>query len=162
MKVIKFKGMNNSQVIKYLNDGGNEIKPKYFRSRIDKIVKLDFDTKYLKIKDGVFSENIEDKIKEEKNNRIKIEKDKVNKDVYDEMINIFNTPDKLNSIASFLTVEAMLKRPENFIDASIGFNDKASVLSYASEKIAEYDAYGLFRFKRISEFKTKKEDIINE
>lgn len=82
------------------------------------------------------------------------------KDVYDEMENVFGTRNDVSASAFAATYEAMLKRPENYIDALLGFSNEAEVTAYATSKIAASDGYGVFRLKRIAQYQAEKTAIL--
>jgi len=82
------------------------------------------------------------------------------KDVYDEMENVFGTRNDVSASAFAATYEAMLKRPENYIDATLGFSSEAEVTTYAMSKISTSDAYGVFRLKRIAQYQAEKTAIL--
>jgi hypothetical protein len=54
----------------------------------------------------------------------------------------------------------MAKRPVNYV-GNLGLVDEAAVTAYANAKIAEADAYAVFRLSRIAQFQSEKEAIIN-
>lgn len=82
------------------------------------------------------------------------------KDVYDEMENVFGTRNDVSAQATASTYEAMLKRPAAYVGMA-GLVDEAAVTAYATTKVAEADAYGVFRLNRIAQFQTEKESIFN-
>jgi hypothetical protein len=84
------------------------------------------------------------------------------KEVYDEMYNVFGTRNDASAAAFASTYEAMLKRPENYIDIGLGLFDAAAVTAYAAPRAASSDAYGVFRLKRIAQYQAEKAAIINQ
>lgn len=84
------------------------------------------------------------------------------KDVYDQMQIVFGTRNDVSASAFAATFEAMLKRPSSYIDATLGFNDEATVTAYATSKIIASDEYGVFRMKRIAQFESEKQTILGE
>jgi hypothetical protein len=81
-------------------------------------------------------------------------------DVYDQMEVVFGTRNDASATAFAATFEAMLKRPESYVDETLGFVDAAAVTAYATAKIATSDAYGVYRMKRIAQFETEKAAIL--
>ena len=81
-------------------------------------------------------------------------------DVYAEMKNVFGTDNDVSAQATASTYEAMLKRPASYVGMA-GLVDEAAVTAYATTKVAEADAYGVFRLNRIAQFQTEKETILN-
>jgi hypothetical protein len=82
------------------------------------------------------------------------------KDVYDELENVFGTRNDVSAQATASTYEAMLKRPANYVTVG-GLADEAAVTAYATAKIAEADAYGVFRLNRMAQFEAEKNAILN-
>lgn len=74
------------------------------------------------------------------------------KDIYDEMEKVFGTRNDASAMAFAATWEAMSKRPSSYVDPELGFNSEEEVTTYANLKIAESDAYGVFRLKRLNQF----------
>ena len=83
------------------------------------------------------------------------------KDIYDEMEKVFGTRNDASASASAATWEAMIKRPDNYVDVELGLTNESNVLSHAHAKIQIADSYGVFRMKRISQFETEKQEILN-
>lgn len=77
-------------------------------------------------------------------------------DIYSEMKTVFGTSNDVSVAAFVATYEAMISRPENYIDESLGLASVADVEAYATAKLAASDAYGVFRLKRIAKFETDK------
>lgn len=93
---------------------------------------------------------------EDKSDEEQVLYDAMVSDVYNEMENVFGTRNDVSASAFAATWEAMIKRPENFVDPALGLNDESEVLAYANAKIAIADAYGVFRMKRIGQFESEK------
>lgn len=74
------------------------------------------------------------------------------KEIYDEMYKVFGTRQDQSAIAYAATWEAMIKRPSNYIDESLGFLTENDVTNFANAKIALADQYGIFRMKKIKQF----------
>jgi len=81
-------------------------------------------------------------------------------DVYNKMYEVFGTRNDVSAQATASTYEAMVKRPASYV-GELGLVDEAAVLSYASTKIAEADAYAIYRLNRIVQFQTERDAIIN-
>lgn len=86
--------------------------------------------------------------------------DQMVKDIYDQLEVTFGTRNDVSAAAFANTYEAMLKRPANYVDAEIGLADEAAVTAFAQGKIAEGDAYALFRIKRIAQYEAAKTAIM--
>lgn len=82
-------------------------------------------------------------------------------DVYEGMEAVFGTKNDVSAAAFAATWEAMLKRPNNYIDESMGFINEEAVVAYATEKLNASDAYGLLRLKRIAQYQAQKQAIEN-
>jgi len=96
-----------------------------------------------------------------KREKIKVIYDEMVKDVYDEMEKVFGTRNDVSVTAFAATYEAMLKRPENYIDNELGLNDASAVTAFAQSKISSSDAYGVYRLKRIAHYEAEKAAILN-
>lgn len=96
-----------------------------------------------------------------KNQQIKVKYDEMVKDIYDQMLIVFGTNNDVSASAFASTWEAMKKRPANYIDAELGFNNEADVIAYTDTKLALADGYGIFRMKRIAQFNAEKQAILN-
>lgn len=83
------------------------------------------------------------------------------KDVYDSMELAFGTRNDMSVSASVATYEAMIKRPNKYIDVELGLADKASVEAYATAKLEAADTYAILRMKRIAKFQVDKDLLVN-
>jgi hypothetical protein len=81
-------------------------------------------------------------------------------DIYAEMYNVFDTESDISAMAFVATYEAMLKRPENYVDPELGFIDTTEVTTFANTKLQAADAYGVFRLKRRAQFTAEKAAIL--
>jgi len=80
-------------------------------------------------------------------------------DIYGQLFQVFGTTNDASAAAFVSTYEAMSKRPANYIDPELGLPDEASVTTYANEKLAAADAYGIYRLKRLNQYKIEKAAI---
>ncbi len=96
-----------------------------------------------------------------KESQIKPMYDQMVTDIYDEMLRVFGTSNDVSVSATAATLEAMLKRPANYVSTDLGLVDEAAVTTYATAKLGEADAYGIFRLKRIAQYQTEKAAILN-
>lgn len=76
-------------------------------------------------------------------------------EIYIQMRAVFGTGSDAAVIADVVTFEAMAKRPGNYVGVS-GLIDEAAVLAYAEGKLAEADAYAVFRLNKLAKFKSDK------
>lgn len=103
---------------------------------------------------------IEDSEKE-KELQIQAAYDSMVSDIYTQMESVFGTKNDVSASAFAATWEAMKKRPANYVDNELGLADEAAVTAYADSKLADADAYGVYRLKRITQYHTEKEGIEN-
>lgn len=96
----------------------------------------------------------------DKERLIEVKYNEMVSDIYTEMFNVFGTRNDISAQATASTYEAMLKRPEAYAGMA-GLVDQAAVTAYATTKVAEADAYGVFRLNRIAQFQTEKDAILN-
>ena len=82
-------------------------------------------------------------------------------EIYTEMKNVFGTRNDASAAAFASTWEAMLQRPANYVDTELNLADEAAVTAYAEGKLAQADAYALYRLKRIEKFNADKLAVIN-
>ena len=79
--------------------------------------------------------------------------------IHNKKIEFFGTKQETKIVADIVTWEAMLKRPQNFLDTDLGFAKQADVTDYATEKLNTADAYFLYRLQELNNFKTAKAAI---
>jgi hypothetical protein len=82
-------------------------------------------------------------------------------EIYAEMAQVFGTSNDASAAATAATYEAMSKRPASYVDIALGFANASEVKAYADAKLDEADAYGIFRLKRIAQYKAEKDAILN-
>ncbi len=82
-------------------------------------------------------------------------------DIYGKMELLFQTKNDVSVSATVATWEAMLKRPENYISEELQLSDVNAVVAYATDKLAQADQYGVFRFVRIQQFYKEREILLN-
>ena len=90
-----------------------------------------------------------------KENSIAIAYDEMVKDIYAEMYKVFGTTNDVSAQATASTYEAMAKRPANYV-GELGLVDEGAVEAYAKSKVAEADAYAIYRLKRIAKFQADR------
>lgn len=83
-------------------------------------------------------------------------------DIYDEVENVFGTRSDVTASANVSTYEAMIKRPGNFIDETLGLTTEQEVLNFANDKMSLIDSFGIFRLKRIKQFETERAALIGQ
>lgn len=159
MKVVILKN-GSDQVYKYLDNSGNEIKPERPSSRVSEVIEVDFDPRLAKISGGVVSKNDVKEAKENAEAAVLSAYSSMIKDIYDEMYKVFSTRNDVSAQATASTYEAMAKRPANYVGLG-GLVDESAVKAYAETKIAEADAYAIFRLTRIAKFQSDREAILN-
>lgn len=99
-------------------------------------------------------------IEDEKPKLVKQAYQAMTKDVFDEMERVFNTKSAESASAFASTYEAMLKRPANYIDVDLGLTTEEEVVVYATVKLNEADAYGVYRLKRINQYVAEQTAIL--
>jgi len=82
------------------------------------------------------------------------------RDIYEEMLVVFGTSNDVSASATAATWEAMVKRPVNYVSTDLGLADESAVTTYATAKLDEADAYGIFRLKRIAQYQAEKAAIL--
>lgn len=140
-------------------------------TRKDECIKVEgsaigFDSRDLKLSECTIinGELVADAAKvalKEKETQVRTAYDTMTQEIYSEMKRIFGTTKSESAAASVSIWEAMLKRPENYVDVSLGLTSAGEVTAYANTKLAEADAYGLFILKRRAQFTADKEAILN-
>jgi len=81
--------------------------------------------------------------------------------VIDGMYSTFGTHKTETATANAATWEAMVKRPNNYIDEDLGFNTVDDVVNYAESKLLAADGYGIYRIKLMENFRLERLNIIN-
>jgi hypothetical protein len=84
----------------------------------------------------------------------------LNTEVYTEMARIYETTNPDSATAYHETWKLMVEYPEDYLVVT-GMPDEASVIAFASAKLAEVKAYAVWRIQKINEFMVAKAAILN-
>ena len=112
---------------------------------------------------------------EDKKAKIKVAYDLMNQEVYAKMGAIFGTTNSDSAVAYNETFKTMKNYPDSFLDGKFtadrdigGFkagdplDTRGKISNYAEARLAESNAYSVWRLQRIAQFRQERSDILNK